>query len=151
MAPAYVQTLADRGFLTSAQVEWLDEQCAERRLSPVEAILAADLVPEETMLQAISESSGLAYIKLRDVAVSEDAILSVPSKLASHYGVFPIERTARGLTIAVSDPGQHAVIEDLQVTVGVRIERVLATRQEIDDAIRRHGGDHGDLHAAMCV
>ncbi len=114
---------------------------AEATYTPLISVLiqrgAAD---EVALLQAYGKAHGIEYVVLREVSISAAAIRRLSAKLAAHYHVVPVRVTPGGLTVAVSDPLDRRAVEDIETSLGVRVERVLACRADIDEALQRYYG-----------
>lgn len=132
--------LVSRGLLTRAAVDEAREK-AGRTHRPLATVLAeGGYVPERELLGALGEEYGLPVVELEDIEVAPAAVRSLPVKLATHYGVMPVRRDGGVLTIAVSDPLDMSPVDDIETHLGMRVERVLATRRDIRGALQRHYG-----------
>jgi len=118
----------------------MDEQ--RKTKEPLGKILVRmDLVKEEELLGALSRQLGMKfYAKLSDISVDNEVIKRVPVKLVWYYKFLPIKIEEEILTIAVSDPFDMWLTEGLKTNLQFRIERVLATEQEILDGIKKYYG-----------
>jgi type II secretory ATPase GspE/PulE/Tfp pilus assembly ATPase PilB-like protein len=132
--------LIARGLLTKAAAEQAREK-ARQTQRPLAAVLAEDgYVEEHELLAALGEVYGLAVLRLEDVTVDPVAVRSVPVKLAAHYGIMPVKRDGAVLTIAVANPLDLSPVDDIETHLGLRVERVLASRGEIRAALHRYYG-----------
>ena len=108
------------------------------------ALVDLGLLSESDVLQLLAAQHGLEFVNLEDAIISEAAMKSVSSKLASHYLIMPLKIEAGVLTIAVSNPLDLAAAEDIETNLGYHVERVLACREDILNALRRHYGVGAD-------
>ena len=100
------------------------------------------------MLQMLSDQAGLEYVKLAKVTkghLSPQLLKLVPAETARQYKVFPVQLRADGtLVIAISDPLNVRIVDDLRLTLGsptVRdVDAVVANEEEIVDYINLHYG-----------
>ncbi len=99
---------------------------------------------EETVLEILAEQQGLEFIRPGELSVDESAVKNVSAKVASHYAVMPFKLEAGVLTIAVSNPGDVSAVEDIETNLGFRVERVLACRADIMEALRKYYGVGAD-------
>jgi type II secretory ATPase GspE/PulE/Tfp pilus assembly ATPase PilB-like protein len=121
------------------------EVLAESTYSPLAMVLVRNgFVSEGEFLKVYARLNGLEYIVLRDTDIGRDAIRMINAKLASHYHIVPV-RVGRGsVTIAVSDPFDTRATEDIETSLGLRVERVLACRADIDGALQKYYGVGAD-------
>jgi len=88
--------------------------------------------------------NGLEFVSLKSTTIEPAATRSISAKLASHYHIVPIRLTSNSITIAVSDPLNLQAAEDIETTLGLRVERVLACRADIESALQQHYGVGAD-------
>ncbi|MFO0582771.1 MAG: hypothetical protein U0229_10880 [Anaeromyxobacter sp.] len=127
----------DQAGLTSAlahQRQWgvrLGQALVELRIATEKDIVAA-LSKKLAVPQAqLEKLSGLAY---------ENAQALVPREFASKHNVMPVADDGNVLTIAMSDPGNLAAIDELVFRTGRRLKVNIGGDREIAAAIRRYYG-----------
>lgn len=134
------EILVEKGLVSAPDVEAaLAEQRRTGKLIG-EVLLQRGQVSERDLLLALGEQLQLDFIDLKKAKIMPEAIAAVPVKLASYYGIMPVELKDGILTIAVSDPASHWPLDDIEVNLGLHPKMVLAGRQEIQEAIRRSYG-----------
>jgi type II secretory ATPase GspE/PulE/Tfp pilus assembly ATPase PilB-like protein len=126
--------------LTRDAVERAGEAARRTHRSLAAVLVEERLVDEALLMPALSDCYGLPFVRIEDGEVDPAAVRSLPVKLAAHYAVMPIGRKGSVLTLAVSDPLNLAPIEDVETNLSLRVERVLATRNDIRGALRRYYG-----------
>jgi type II secretory ATPase GspE/PulE/Tfp pilus assembly ATPase PilB-like protein len=121
------------------------ERIASESYTPLSVVLVRDrFVSEADFLRVYGGLNGLEYVVLREMEIGSDAIRAITAKLASHYHVVPI-RVGRGsVTIAVSDPLDTRAAEDIETSLGLRVERVLACKADIEIALQKYYGVGAD-------
>jgi hypothetical protein len=81
-------------------------------------------------------------IRPQDVQVPPEALLLLSRAVAERYHVCPLAVTLRNgmkiLSVAVSDPGNIMILDQLQQQTGCRINPVKANEQDIMTAIEAH-------------
>lgn len=137
------EELLRRGLIREETLRAAERQAAEEG-RPLSRVLRELGVPEAVLLEIQAAQYGLSVVRLTDHSPDPGALRNVPAALAAHYGIFPLRRGAGVLTVAVSDPQDTVMVEDLQTRLGCRVERVLAPRDDIREAIRRHYGVGAD-------
>ena len=92
-------------------------------------------VYEEDVSVALAEQFGLRYviIDVRDLKPELAAVL--PERTARRLGVLPLYRSDDGVRIAISDPTNVLLIDELRMAVNVEFELVLADTSAIQAGI----------------
>lgn len=136
--------LVKEGLLSSEQLDKALE-ISRRTYRPLPAVLIDNgFVSEAALLEVQAEQHGLEFVILRDMAVEEAAVKSVSAKLAVHYGIMPVKLDSGVLTIAVSNPLDMSSAEDIETNLGRQVERALACRGDILEALRKYYGVGAD-------
>ncbi len=108
------------------------------------AIVNLGFATEEQMLVALSRQIGVPYKKLKDLNIKPEVIEKVPAKFACYYKIIPVAFNGVKLTIAVTNPLDLAVLDDIKLVLKYDIEPVLSAEKDILEAIRRYYGVGAD-------
>jgi type IV pilus assembly protein PilB len=99
--------------------------------------------------RALAEQAGLASVDLAGVRPAPQALEKVDGNTAHAFGVLPIEFSAGVLTVAISDPLNTAVLEDLRFTTGLEVRGVVADEALLREQIQAAYGDEQSLAEAI--
>jgi type II secretory ATPase GspE/PulE/Tfp pilus assembly ATPase PilB-like protein len=88
----------------------------------------------------MAEKFNINSISLKSTAVSQTALARLSAKAVNHYKVFPVKFENGVLTVAMSNPEEVTVLDDLAMVAHAHIQPVLAEEKEIIEAIREHYG-----------
>jgi len=134
------QMLIDEGVIISKQLEiGLREQKKSNDFICT-TLVKLGFASEEKIFHVLSRQLNVPYIKLKDRDIEPLIIQRVPAKFASHYKIMPIEFKDNLLTIAMADPLDIRVLDDLRLLLGLEVRGVLASELEIQEAIRKYYG-----------
>ena len=97
-------------------------------------------ISEEEIAQALSRQLGYPYIDLDQFEVYPEVINLIPSEVAKKYMVMPIHRIRSFLTLAMVDPTDLEVIEDIRFRTGLSIQPVIASETGVMNAINKYYG-----------
>ncbi|MDP2939567.1 MAG: ATPase, T2SS/T4P/T4SS family [Candidatus Omnitrophota bacterium] len=104
------------------------------------ALIKLGFATEEEIWPILSEQLEIDYVKLKEIKIDHEAIKKVPAKLVYHYKLMPIKLTEDTLTIAVNNPLDIHVLDEVGLLVGMKIKAVLAGEKDILEAIRKYYG-----------
>jgi CheY-like chemotaxis protein len=97
------------------------------------------VMSQEELIEALAQQFGFETVRdtsSRDIA---DALLElIPKEIALQKLVFPLRRQDGKLSLAITDPFDTDTIEFLEQKTSLQIVPVLATRDDILDAVRQH-------------
>lgn len=131
--------LVDTGLLTDADLVRARSLQAETGDSLTRVLVAEGLVGEVDLAKMLATHIGVEYLSLNDVTIDPAAAALIPESLARRYAAIPIKFEDDALVVAMADPGNVLVVDDIRAITALRIIPKIATRTEIDEAIRRLG------------
>ena len=133
--------MVESGLLTEAQLGQALEKQRQQGGKLGALLVSEGFIDEEQLLEFLSKQCGIHYISLSKLsAVKEDVIKLVPEAIARQHVLVPIKKMKNTLTIAVSDPLNVLVLDDLNLMTGLQIDVVLASEKEITGFIDRYYG-----------
>ncbi len=139
------QILVDLGFITDEQLEQLLEE-QQQRPGKMLGKLAEDLgyISDEQLAQALAEQWSMKAIHLGDTVISPQVLAYVTEPMAQLYRIVPVSFRDNTLTIAVCDPQNLSVQDELRTFLGYDIRSVVATEREIKAALDRYYSASGE-------
>jgi type IV pilus assembly protein PilB len=155
--------LVEEKLISAAQLEEaLDEhKKGGEKLGTV--LIQKEFITEEKLLQFLAEKTGISYVSLADVGeIPEEAVTAVPEAIARQKMLMPFNKTKKRLTVAIADPLDVMVLDDLKMLTGCEVVGCLASESEIsaahdkyykqassqevlDDIVKQTGDDGGDV------
>jgi type IV pilus assembly protein PilB len=108
-------------------------------------------ISEEEIAQALSRQLGYPYIDLDQFEVYPEVINLIPTDVAKKYIVMPIHRIRNFLTLAMVDPTDLEVIEDIRFRTGLSIQPVIASESGVMNAINKYYGSADAIRVKKLV
>ena len=98
-----------------------------------QALVAAGVVTEEDIAQAVAQDTGLPFQAINALELNPDVVTgALPAPFARRHTICALSREADTLTVALANPYEQGPITDLERYLGVRVEVVVATRSDIE-------------------
>ncbi|MBM7854501.1 type IV pilus assembly protein PilB [Desulfohalotomaculum tongense] len=131
------QLLVENKFITAAQLNRaLQEQ--KRTGERLDIVLEKwGLVSEQDIVNLLEKQLNIPRVVIPN-KVSAAVLRLIPEMVIRRYKVFPVKKDDVFLTVAMADPLNALVIDELQQITKFKITPALAARQQIDAAIARH-------------
>jgi type II secretion system protein E len=104
---------------------------------------------EEQVLRAIGEQVRLPVVDLTDREIASDILDQVGVKTVFRRKVLPLGRKNGALQVALADPLDLDILDELRLLVKGEVEPVLGRPSEIDRLIRRYYGVAADTVDGM--
>ncbi|MFH1281846.1 MAG: GspE/PulE family protein [Candidatus Omnitrophota bacterium] len=138
------QLLISKGLITPEQLE---EGLREQEKSGhfiCTVLVRLGFTTQEKALTALSEQLNISYLSLKDRDIDPLVIKKVPAKFASYYKIIPVEIDSNVLVIAMIDPLDVRILDDIRLLLGMEVRGALSSETEIQEAIRKYYGVGAD-------
>ncbi|MBI1390844.1 MAG: type II secretion system protein GspE [bacterium] len=134
-----ISLLMDKGLLTQSEVSQVREELAETGDGVEDILLRRQLIDEERLLEVMGGAYGVPWVEIPD-KIPPSAINAAPAEFALRHCVLPLSKNNGNLTVAVMNPAELQVFDDLRMLTGCEIEVVLARRGALLENIQRYFG-----------
>jgi type IV pilus assembly protein PilB len=125
--------------ITSAQLQ--EALAAQREKSEKlgTILIGKGFVSEERILQFLSAQCDISYITLSGMPeIAPEIIALVPETIARQHTLIPFNKTNNAITIAVADPLNVLILDDLKMMTGFDVKAALASETEILAALDKY-------------
>ena len=113
------QILVEKGLIDEQQLWDLLEEAKSSGKQIGQVAISRGLINEDQQVEALAQQSNLKIANLNEIKPQPDAILLVPATMASLYKVIPLSVKDRILTVAIADPNNITVADDLRNLLGL--------------------------------
>ncbi|MDH4227509.1 MAG: type IV-A pilus assembly ATPase PilB [Deltaproteobacteria bacterium] len=90
---------------------------------------------EADLTNFLSKQYGIPSIDLATTELDQEIVRLIPQDVCKKYQILPVSRTGATLVVAMADPSNIFVIEDVKFLTGYNVESVVASETAILDAI----------------
>ena len=134
------EMLMEKGLIQEDQLEEALRQSKKTGDRIGEALVKLEYVTEEEVLMALAEQLGLRFLKLKNYHIPPEIVAKVPAKHVLGYSVIPVKEEKGILYIAMNDPLNINIQDNIRLLAGQDVEAVVSTAEEISDAIKKYYG-----------
>jgi type IV pilus assembly protein PilB len=134
------EVLQDRGKISAADLQKLFEEQQGKVIRLGELILERCLVDKASLIEALVEVSQVPYLDCSTIRCEKSALEGIPGAVAERLAILPVRMENSKLVVAMAEPQNLAVIDELRFTSGKTISPRLSFRSEILAAIARNYG-----------
>ena len=136
------EVLCEKSYLdeSSLQFALAEQKIEHKRLGQI--LLDLGYITQAQLNEALAHQAGIDRVDLTSVSISNDIVTLVPAELVSKYNIMPLSRENGRLKVAMTDPFQPQVIEDLRLVTGCSVLRYYAEPKEMENAILKFYGSN---------
>src|SRR5215468_6016223 len=98
---------------------------------------SADEQQEREQSRKLAERYRCGFIDLRDQRIDPELFRAIPADLMFRYNFVPLELRNHTLSIAVADPSQVLLSDELPLLLGKKLAIKVATARQIGDLLKR--------------
>jgi type IV pilus assembly protein PilB len=129
--------LVEAGLLKKEQLEMtLRSKKPSQKLG--DALLERGFITEQQLIEVLEFQLGIPHISLQHYPIDTTIVSVVPKEFARRNFLIPIKKNGDQLLVAMADPMDYIALDDLRMTTGFQIEQVIASKEEILQAINKH-------------
>jgi type IV pilus assembly protein PilB len=140
MAPRRLlgQILKDLGLIHEGMIQEALQIQRDRGSRIGEVLVDMKCVEVPDVARALAAQAGLAYHDLDAEPPQPEAIAKVDLATARAFGIVPVRLEGTNLTVALADPANAPMLQDLSFTTGCEISGVIADGAQISAGLDKH-------------
>ena len=133
------QILVDEGLLSEPDLAEAVSTQQSQGGSLGRILVDKGYISERDLVHAVATQIGMEFVDLTEIQVDGQAVAAVSDAIAKRYHAFPFQIDPEGrLIVAMSDPANVFAIDDIRTISGREVKAVVATKEDIEDAIKRY-------------
>lgn len=133
------EKLIEAGLITRDQLQKALEYQSKHGKRIGSVLVELGFITEKQLLSFLSKESGIPAMVLTEKSIDPEVLKFVPSTMAVRYNMIPVkfmEKNGRKtIVVAVSDPMNIEILDDLRFMLGMEITPVIASDMAIFNAI----------------
>lgn len=123
-----------------SQNDW-DKALAEQKSSGGELskiLVRLKIIDQDTLSQVISEGLGVPPINIARLKIDPLVVKLVSREIAQKYKIMPISLMGDHLTLAMADPLNIFVIDNVHALTGYKINPIIGRAKDLEDTIQKY-------------
>ena len=127
------QILVAKGVLTSEQIELAVEEQKRRKHRKLlgKILVELDMATEDQVVEALAEAYNVPYAKLSPRLADPKVVQILTREFLERHAVLPLFKVHAVLTVAVSEPSNVFLIEEIARLTGCTVQVVASTSADI--------------------
>jgi len=133
-------TLVNMGLVSDEQLESALKEQKETGDRLGDILVRLEFINREAITKALASHFGLVPINIKEYSPPKKVINLIPPAVARRYKLLPLKFEDDVLTVALSDPLDFLAIDNLEKTIGHKINPVLAREHDIESKLTQYYG-----------
>jgi len=136
--------IQERGLVDDLQLEEVSQEHTRGGKPVIQILQDFGLLDLETILQIMADHIGTEVVNLRGLEITPDVVQTVPSTAARMHQCMPVAVFGSSVRIALADPLNHGVADELGYVTGKEVQLVVADPAQIEAAISKYYGEESE-------
>ncbi|MCF7908118.1 MAG: GspE/PulE family protein [Candidatus Omnitrophica bacterium] len=134
----FTDYILEKGLLTKQDLDKVLVVHKEKGGSLVEQLMQLGYIKEPDLLDLLSSYLSIPPVRILNLNIPKEIISLVPERVARDHKVLPIGKIGNTLTLAMGDPLDILVIDDIKKITKCEVNPIIAPLSEIKEAISMH-------------
>lgn len=134
------ELFVDQHVLEPSQADDVLNEAALNGKTVAQAMIDGGYIDSYGFHQTIADALGTEFVDLSDTEIAPPVLKMIPGGLARLHRALPVAMSGNRLRVALVDPLDPRVPEDLRFALGKDIDVVVAPIEQIEERIKQHYG-----------
>ncbi len=130
------EILLGKALLTDRQLTDALKKAHQSGIRLGAALTLLGYVSEEQILKALSESLRVSFIDMNREVISIEAQARFPYDIVKTHTVVPVRLEGRDMIVAMTDPTDYWIVEDIRFRTNLSVKPVLASSHQLSDILK---------------
>jgi type IV pilus assembly protein PilB len=141
------EMLVLNSFITREQLNEALEDQKKSGLKLGQILIEKGFITEKQLLEFLSKQFAIKFIELSNLDLSPDIVSLIPESIARRYNLIAIKKDQNLLSVAMIDPLNIVVLDELKLMTGFNIEPIFSLEDDISSAIEKYYGNKSSQQA----
>lgn len=141
------EILVKQGLIRSDQLQQALNHAKRNHQKLGSAIISLGFLKDSQILRALEKQYGVPGVDVSQFEIEQSVLAMVPKDFCEKHAAIPISKAGMTLVVALTDPSNLQVRDDLRFITKCKIQPVVATEMSISIAIEKfYGAIHQSQH-----
>jgi type IV pilus assembly protein PilB len=144
-----IEIVKRHGLVDERQLQEVTEEHARSGKSIAQVLQDFGIMDEPRLLELVAQELGTEYVDLEKTELAADVLQSIPASVARMYGAIPVRTEGNLVYVAVLDPLNPQVVDELAFVLGKDIHIVVAASDQIENALKKYFGEESQTMSEL--
>lgn len=137
------------GLIDEQQLQSALKEQRESNIRIGDVLISRGYITEQQLIEVLETQLGIPHVQLYRQSIDPKVINMIPQWLIEQHQLLPLRTEGNKLLVAMADPLDLVALDELRMTTGYRIVPFIASRDELQQAIKRYYGLHESVVQIM--
>ncbi len=141
-----IKELKEEGLITEDQIAEAEKEQKRSKKSLGKILIESDFVEELEVASKLGKIQKVPFIILSHYEIDPQILQSIPEDIIHKYKIVPVDKTGNTLTVALSDPSDIFLMDELKLLTKCDIIPVISFESDIMDTIEKYFGSENAMN-----
>ena len=136
--------LVKDGVIKDAELRTAMERQAKNGQSLGRILMEMGVTSEWEIAATLGKQLNVPFITLSQYEIEPDVLASIPRDIILKYNIVPVDKTGDTLTVALPDPNNIFILDELRLLLKCQIVPVISFENDIKETIERYFKDESN-------
>lgn len=131
------ELLLDSSIITESQLKTALEEQGKTKKKLGDVLISQGILTEHQLIEVLEFQLGIPHVTLSKFQIDPKLSQVISENMARRYQVLPIRADGRKLMVAMADPLDLFVTDDLRMSTGFTIEPAIISKEELQRGLAR--------------
>jgi len=131
------EVLLKEGVITQEQLDEALEAQKSSNAKIGDILVQLGHATEDKIFLHLARQLNIPYMSLKTQMIDAEVLNLIPVDIVREYNVIPIDKIGKFITMAMSNPLDDEVTDQVESITGLRVQKVASTRKDIEETIER--------------
>ncbi|MDX2219767.1 MAG: type IV-A pilus assembly ATPase PilB [Burkholderiales bacterium] len=133
------RALVQQGKLVQADANQIQAEAAKAGISFIEQLTQSKKIPPRDVSLFAAQAFGLPLLDLNTVDLDQIPLTLLDPKMLASKRVVPLQKRGNRLFVAISDPTNEAVLQEIKFATGMAMEPVVVEDDKLSALVKKFG------------
>ncbi len=132
------ESLVEKKMISKAQLSQAETEAKRLHITLRKALISLNMAKEADIISFFEQQLHIPYINLNSYIIDPKVLSLIPEQFAKQHNIIPLFKTGEIMTVAMTDPLDVIVLDELRSITKCIVEPVLTTETEIKKAFNQY-------------
>ncbi len=139
------EILVEKKLITKDQLAQAQAEAKKLKIPLRKALLSLGMVKDSDMIAVYEQQMKVPFVNLNSYIIDSKILSLIPEEYAKEHNVIPLFKAGDIITVAMTDPFDVMVLDELRTMTKCIIEPVLTTEHDIKKAFSQYYGKDSSI------
>ena len=141
--------LYKKGLISEKDIDRITKMQRDTGKNLQKIIIELNILKKDDMMTALADKIRVKYVNLNEINIDPSIVVLISEEVARKHQIIAINKNEEKLTVAMANPLDVVVLDELKMQLGYNIDAVLSYGEDINKALDGIFGETDEEHQGI--